>query len=139
MKQRCVSAGLWSVAVDGKGPSLILAYFYIGNFRKSADRIGIIFDPSKLQNRSFLWKIYIRCNYSFSILVSEYVDIFGYVQFGGILVTPVIGLVFDKDRLTGKDKEIMMMSAQAQRIKKLSDCIAPFAVTNILCMIFFNP
>ncbi|XP_066913853.1 equilibrative nucleobase transporter 1-like [Clytia hemisphaerica] len=69
-------------------------------------------------------------------LISQYVDIFGYVQFGGILVTPLIGLVFDKDRLTGKDKEIMMMSAHAQRIKKLSDCIAPFAVTNILCMIF---
>ena len=63
-------------------------------------------------------------------------DIFGYVQFGGIFVTPLIGLVFEKDRLTGKGAYTPIASPEEQRIEMLRGCIAPFAVTNILCMIF---
>ena len=51
-------------------------------------------------------------------------------------MTPLIGLVFDKDRLTGKDSYQQIISPEEQRLRLLKGCIAPFAVTNILCMIF---
>ena len=68
-------------------------------------------------------------------------DIFGYVQFGGILVTPVIALVFDKDRVGSKMRKVassdgLPLTEAEERVQRLSRCIAPFAITNFLCMVF---
>jgi len=69
------------------------------------------------------------------------VDIFGYVQFGGIFVTPIIALVFDKDRVGSKMKKsdvvkMLPLSETEERVHRLRQCIAPFAITNILCIVF---
>lgn len=62
-------------------------------------------------------------------------DIFGYVQFGGIFVTPIIGFVFDKDRI-GKADEMLIISEDEARLQSLRRCITPFLLTNILCVLF---
>lgn len=67
-------------------------------------------------------------------IVSHYINLFGYIQFGGIFITPVIGFVFDRDELTG-EKETRMSETQL-RLKKLRTCILPFGLTNVLCIAF---
>lgn len=62
-------------------------------------------------------------------------DIFGYVQFCGIFVTPIVGVIFDKDRI-GKADEMLIVSEDEAKLQSLRKCIAPFAVTNILCILF---
>lgn len=69
------------------------------------------------------------------VLVSRYIDIFGYVQFGGIFVTPIVGLIFDKDRI-GKADEMLIISEDESKLQSLRKCVMPFAVTNILCILF---
>ena len=77
-----------------------------------------------------------NCNtrFAYFISVSEYINLFGYIQFGGLLITPVIGFVFDKSRLTPA-KEAVLTKAE-RRLQRLRECIAPFLLTNVLCLLF---
>lgn len=68
------------------------------------------------------------------ILVSEYINLFGYIQFGGILVTPMIGFVFDKSRLSSTKQDLL--TTTERRLQRLRECIAPFLLTNVLCLLF---
>ena len=76
------------------------------------------------------------CNTGFVyfVSVSEYINLFGYIQFGGILITPVIGFVFDKSRLTPAMKALLTIPER--RLQRLRECIAPFLLTNVLCLLF---
>lgn len=76
------------------------------------------------------------CNTGFVyfVSVSEYINLFGYIQFGGILVTPVIGFVFDKSRLTPAMEALLTIPER--RLQRLRECIAPFLLTNVLCLLF---
>ena len=77
-----------------------------------------------------------NCNtrFLYFISVSEYINLFGYIQFGGILITPVIGFVFDKSRLTPAKEA--MLTIPERRLQSLRECIAPFLLTNLLCLLF---
>ena len=66
--------------------------------------------------------------------MSWYINLFGYIQFGGILITPVIGIIFDKDHI-GKSEEKYIDPA-LKRVQRIQESIAPFVITNILCIIF---
>jgi len=66
--------------------------------------------------------------------VSDYISIFGYIQFGGIFITPLIGMVFDRDNLFGCNKK-MKMTSEEKRLRKLKQCIAPFTITIMLMMV----
>lgn len=67
-------------------------------------------------------------------MVSDYIDIFGYIQFGGIFITPIIGFVFDKSSFI-KEKTILITSPERAYLKRLSECILPFALTGVLSII----
>jgi len=67
-------------------------------------------------------------------IVSEYINLFGYIQFGGLLVTPIIGFVFDKSRLSS-EKDALLTPAE-RRLQRLKECIMPFVITNVLCIVF---
>ena len=71
----------------------------------------------------------------FFLSVSKYINLFGYIQFGGIFITPFIGLLFDKDQLLGKVKARKMTPVQ-NRLNSLRSGILPFALTSILCITF---
>ncbi|XP_066921590.1 equilibrative nucleobase transporter 1-like [Clytia hemisphaerica] len=65
--------------------------------------------------------------------VSDYIDIFGYCQFGGLLVSPVLAFILDKDKLLGKSSKTQGPVSQFERTR---NCVPVFAVTTILCIIF---
>ena len=81
-----------------------------------------------------------RCHDAYSlafskfILVSEYINLFGYIQFGGILVTPMIGFVFDKSRLSSTKQDLL--TTTERRLQRLRECIAPFLITSLLGLLF---
>jgi len=77
-----------------------------------------------------------RLSHNNKATVSHYISVFGYIQFGGILVTPVIGVVFDRDSFFGLSKGKPILTPEEKRLKKLKQCIAPFAITIMLCIIF---
>ena len=65
-------------------------------------------------------------------LVSEYTGLFGYIQFGGLLVTPLIGLVFDREHYLPKRKVEIKMTAAEKRLKRIHSSILPFIITGAL-------
>ena len=65
--------------------------------------------------------------------MSKYIDIFGYIQFGGFIFTPIIGYIFDKDK--GKENEALLRSPEKAHLKRVKDCILPFVITGMLCII----
>ena len=49
------------------------------------------------------------------------------------MITPIIGIVFDRDRLSQSSK-VVVMTAREKRLRKLKQCVAPFTITIILCI-----
>lgn len=66
--------------------------------------------------------------------MSKYINLFGYIQFGGILVTPIIGFVFDKNRLSSTEQDLV--TTRERRLQRLRECIAPFSITSLLGLLF---
>ncbi len=55
-------------------------------------------------------------------------EFFGYIQLGGIIVSTIIGLIFDKNIIGRKD----VKQAEISRRCKLQSAVLPFALTTIL-------
>ncbi|XP_047136032.1 large neutral amino acids transporter small subunit 4 isoform X2 [Hydra vulgaris] len=64
--------------------------------------------------------------------VSKYINIFGYLQFCGIVITPFIGLTFR--RLKNSEKQ--SLKKEEILVSDLRSSIAPYCVLNFLGMIF---
>jgi len=65
--------------------------------------------------------------------VSWYVNMFGYIQFCGVIITPIVGIIFDKESFFG---QVTPMPAEERRLKKLSESVLPFVITSILAIAF---
>merc|ERR1711931_112934 len=57
---------------------------------------------------------------------------FGYMQLGGLLVTPLVGILFDRDTFTKRTPQQQIhfdnLTPEEKRHKKLKQCIAPIAI-----------
>merc|ERR1712142_1371928 len=65
-------------------------------------------------------------------IVSWHMDVFGYMQLGGLLVTPLVGMLFDRDTFTKRTPQQQIdfdnLTEEEKRHKKLKQCIAPIAI-----------
>lgn len=61
--------------------------------------------------------------------VSDHVNMFGYIQMGVLFVTPLIGILFDRDILFNTSKYVQLEEKIENEKRKLKQCIAPLAVT----------
>ena len=51
------------------------------------------------------------------------------------MVTPLIGFMFEKVRLSPAKEA--QLSIPERRLQRLRECIAPFLLTNALCLLFW--
>ena len=64
----------------------------------------------------------------FEFSVSKYINIYGYVQFSGIIITPFIGLAFGRS----EKQNIQKFTKEEWHAKELRSSIIPFAINNVL-------
>ena len=69
-------------------------------------------------------------------LVSEYTGLFGYIQFGGLLATPFLGLVFDRELLLPKRTKEFHGTAAEKHLKLIHSSILPYMITGVLFILF---
>ena len=73
---------------------------------------------------------------------NEFISYFGYAQFCGILVGPVIGFVFDRSAFKCKQtvksdtNHLLIASADRLFLDKLQSAVLPFFLTNLVCLLF---
>ena len=67
--------------------------------------------------------------------MEHYIKLFGYIQFGAILVTPLIGLLFIRDDLFGS-KTTFTLTPEQQKIKCIRTLILPgfVLIANLVLM-----
>ena len=66
--------------------------------------------------------------------VSHHVNSFGYMQLCGILTTPLIGVLFDRDMFLNGYVQLDERNESHRQSQKLKQCIAPLAVTIALSL-----
>ncbi|XP_047142769.1 equilibrative nucleobase transporter 1 isoform X4 [Hydra vulgaris] len=66
--------------------------------------------------------------------VSIYTNLFGYIQLGGILVTPIVGFLFHQSENKVDEKSPFLQHSN-KRISEIRSCIKPIVVTIVLTLI----
>ncbi|XP_047142064.1 equilibrative nucleobase transporter 1 isoform X1 [Hydra vulgaris] len=66
--------------------------------------------------------------------VSKYTNLFGYIQLGGIFVTPIVGLLFQQSEKT-VDEKLACLQYSDKHIPEIRSSIRPFVVTIVLTLI----
>ena len=80
--------------------------------------------------------------YWFFSLVDVHSTYFGYAQFCGVLVGPLIGFIFDRNTISCKraqnpiEKKPLINTIACHRIDRIQESILPFFLTNVLCLGF---
>ena len=68
-------------------------------------------------------------------MASSFIDTFGYISLGGLLVTPLLGILFDRDTFFSSNREAPNIDVERRNILKLKQSIAPITVTILLALL----
>lgn len=80
-----------------------------------------------------------KCSKYDSLTTSYYVNIFGYIQFAGLLVTPLVGLIYDRyricDSILGPDPNEEHLTDVEVRIKRVEEGVLPLFIVSTLALL----